>query len=859
MKKSTLRGFLLLCLSAILVTAHSCIAPNQEEDQVVSADDFGGNGSGGGYSYKFGDRSLQVTDALRRQMTNLGKQGFGLPGEPALKQGDILVFTICDEFPDGYAARVSSVTAAGKGGSYDYSMEQAALEDVFESLSLSQSSLNLTQYVKSIVDESGNEVPFTKADGGIQIEIEKEYEVAEGITVTPVVTLGMNLSFGMEVGLFKLKEAHARLDTDASLDVNVGITALEGKAEVTFGHLDMILAAIPVGPVVITPQISAELVYKISGEISANLSFGVSSGFYVQADYSGGKLTGDGGFKDVEMNKFAINEVQAKAELECGPDFSLLLSVYGGALGVGLEAGLHEAMAIGSSVQPSPGVSQSAWLSGAYLEPSLKLPYGGKVVMGYKWSVDFDLPGDLGWTPGKLFFIGQLGPALTISEGEEDVTFISSVRGNAMYVGNMYMKVFQVDDDGNVKTDSFVKVPFSMPRTPADYYDEVVCAATMQDYDPQKKYYADGPYMDVKMLGRDWSLQMSPYQETERFFGGKDNLREKLIQLYKDTGGDNWINNTNWCSDKPLDQWYGVEFWEGLCVLMLQENNLRGSVTITDCPGLYHVRVNDNFVESVDVSRCMNLREADCVNNEVVSFIFSDCPSLEFINCGGNKLTSLSFQGCPSLHSLSCWRNSIQQLDFSNVPKLAFLYCNDNLLTSLDLSDLPLLKHIDCGNNPLSSLDLSACKDLEWLLCRESQGLLSVNVSGCSNLTLLDVSKCSLQNLNVSGCSSLSSVKCQNQQLVSLNVAGCYALEELDCSGNLLPSLDVSSCTNLKELDCSNNRIIQQITSEDRIPTFYYDRLFDYLYDEGGNLIDFWQNDYGWYYDGEPEKGYHGR
>lgn len=34
--------------------------------------------------------------------------------------------------------------------------------------------------------------------------------------------------------------------------------------------------------------------------------------------------------------------------------------------------------------------------------------------------------------------------------------------------------------------------------------------------------------------------------------------REVLIAFYKATGGDNWTDNTNWCSDKPLSEWYGV-------------------------------------------------------------------------------------------------------------------------------------------------------------------------------------------------------------------------------------------------------------------------------------------------------------
>lgn len=34
--------------------------------------------------------------------------------------------------------------------------------------------------------------------------------------------------------------------------------------------------------------------------------------------------------------------------------------------------------------------------------------------------------------------------------------------------------------------------------------------------------------------------------------------REALIAIYNAAGGDNWENNTNWCSNKPVGEWYGV-------------------------------------------------------------------------------------------------------------------------------------------------------------------------------------------------------------------------------------------------------------------------------------------------------------
>lgn len=63
--------------------------------------------------------------------------------------------------------------------------------------------------------------------------------------------------------------------------------------------------------------------------------------------------------------------------------------------------------------------------------------------------------------------------------------------------------------------------------------------------------------------------------------------REALIAFYKATNGDNWYNNTNWCSDKPIYEWYGVNHcygdWERIkkdyvVSLHLDGNNLKGKL-----------------------------------------------------------------------------------------------------------------------------------------------------------------------------------------------------------------------------------------------------------------------------------------
>ena len=60
-----------------------------------------------------------------------------------------------------------------------------------------------------------------------------------------------------------------------------------------------------------------------------------------------------------------------------------------------------------------------------------------------------------------------------------------------------------------------------------------------------------------------------------------DAEREALIALYNATDGPNWVNNTNWCSDKPLSEWYGVSTAWGtgyVIGLDLANNGLNGAL-----------------------------------------------------------------------------------------------------------------------------------------------------------------------------------------------------------------------------------------------------------------------------------------
>ena len=311
----------------------------------------------------------------------------------------------------------------------------------------------------------------------------------------------------------------------------------------------------------------------------------------------------------------------------------------------------------------------------------------------------------------------------------------------------------------------------------------------------------------------------------------EDPLREALIKLYNSTNGDNWTYNRNWCSDKPIDEWYGIH-----CInkenswysLNLYNNNLTGKIEqtfpddvridlrcsenqltflgLSGCTALTGLYCNDNQLTSLDVSGCTALTGLDCNDNQLTFLDVSDCSLLSKLWCTGQQLTFLNASGCTALTGLDCGENQLTSLNVSGCTALDYLECYNNQLTSLDISGCTSLAFLNCYNNQLTSLNASGCKALEHLYCHNNQ-LTSLNVYGCKALEYLGCSNNQLSSLNVSGCKALTELGCGHNQLSSLNVSGCTALKNLGCDNNQLPSLDVSGCTALTFLYCNDNQL----------------------------------------------------
>ena len=279
--------------------------------------------------------------------------------------------------------------------------------------------------------------------------------------------------------------------------------------------------------------------------------------------------------------------------------------------------------------------------------------------------------------------------------------------------------------------------------------------------------------------------------------------RDILVALYEATGGENWVNNTNWCTEAPLNEWYGIEATADGKVtdIDLRNNGLIGTMDLKGLLSLTGFVCDENQITSINLSGCYNLRHVSCYENpDLTSVDVSDCYALTQVWCIDNEqLTKLNVSRGISIEYINCYNNQITKLDVSNLKNLKTLICAENQISLLNVSQASELLSINCQQNKLTSLDVSDLKNLTDIWCDNNE----------------------ISSLNVSGCANLSRILCENNQLTELETKGLTSLKELNCTNNRISTLDVFDSLLLNELYCKENPITKIRLSKE--PSIFFE------------------------------------
>lgn len=300
--------------------------------------------------------------------------------------------------------------------------------------------------------------------------------------------------------------------------------------------------------------------------------------------------------------------------------------------------------------------------------------------------------------------------------------------------------------------------------------------------------------------------------------------REALITFYKATGGDNWTNNTNWCSDKPVGEWYGIQTNdEGLvATIELPDNNLCGIISKNILPNLRYLGslwCMNNNLQKMEIDNSPSLVTITCYNNPLNDIIVNNLPKLRSLNCSDCLLETLDLSTCKELEGLYCANNNLTSLDIGKNAKLTQLDCSNNPIITLDFSNNPLIETLWANTCQLKELNVSNLVKLQVLLCSENE-LGNININNNVELKTLWCSSNNLSMLDVTNNPKLCSLICGNtldltngsvlegnNHISEIDVSNNPELEALFISGNKLTLLDVTHNTKLRQLELHSNNV----------------------------------------------------
>ena len=274
--------------------------------------------------------------------------------------------------------------------------------------------------------------------------------------------------------------------------------------------------------------------------------------------------------------------------------------------------------------------------------------------------------------------------------------------------------------------------------------------------------------------------------------------RGVLVAIYNATGGANWTNNTNWLSDRPIGEWYGVtvDYQGHVTGLSLWENQLTGTIP-------------------TELGSLSNLEGLDLWGNQLTGTIPTELGSLSnlrWLSLGGNQLTGTiptELVSLSNLEGLSLGGNQLTgtiPTELGSLSNLTELSLGGNQLTGTiptELVSLSNLRWLSLGGNQLTGTiptELVSLSNLEGLSLGGNQltGTIPTELGSLSNLTQL-----SLWGNQLTG-------------TIPTELGSFSNLEGLDLSGNQLTGTipaELGSLSNLRWLSLWGNQLSGQIPS----------------------------------------------
>ncbi len=315
---------------------------------------------------------------------------------------ELIINTPTEALPGGLLARFGDREETADGIVLFYA--DLDLTSVFKDLDINLEEMDLGAYITRAEDAEGNEVQFVRTKAATQQKFHIDlptmgWDLPLGFTLTPKMGLDIALKLQMILGDYKISTLNFKVDLDATIGADLEL-ALEGSVDKYFKILTLYFAAIPLGPVVVTPGVDIYGFVGADGKIGMTSS--VSTVLHTHSELHYDEINGLSGETKTEDPEPEETKYSAGPKIEAGISYGLgvgpSIGLFTDAMQVGVTINLkrRESLSTGFDLISLLEDPNNHWLGWEYLNADYIVNWEVNTALhlrGFGYGQDYTLPG----------------------------------------------------------------------------------------------------------------------------------------------------------------------------------------------------------------------------------------------------------------------------------------------------------------------------------------------------------------------------------------------------------------------------------------------------------------------------------
>lgn len=823
---------------------------------------------------------------------------------------NLIINTPTSALPGGLLAYIESVEETANG--YLVSYHQVNVTAVFKDLDLDTDEVDLGAYVTRIEDAEGNEVPFTKTKAAAQQKYHIDlpqvgWDLPLGLSITPKMGLDIGLKMQMIVGDYKISTFNYKVDMDAEIGADLELS-YDASFDKYFKILTLYFAAIPVGPVVLTPGIDLYGVIRLDGKIA--LSASVSTVLHTSGELHYDEINGLSGGTSAEDPEPGETKYSLGPKIEAGVSYGLgigpSIGVYTDIIQAGITMNVrrHEAMSTSIDLISLFSDPDAAWMKQTYCNASYSINWEIDAALHLRAmgvTKDFSAPSiGLGGKTYKMFPPFDLNLEVDpVGNGFVIKTCVTEPSMLAGYPGaDGGELVLQILEQWNTELPMYYSFDWSKEKSDALWEDPSVpqnIEASISGLTAGRRYYA---YVCWK-LGNN----TIPFLALGDFIAldtKTQNAIRGILSDVKSCAASDW-EGCNWDEDLPVTKYKNVRIRAGdsgnstVCLsIELPEDWKLGknlivknhSAGLNDSQFSWSLQTSDLEYDTISIDDvCFSSITSTKTGGhsamremKTKTFICHSPQSWDYPDTVTEKL-DLSGSGAPSL----VLYNSIPEITVDDCPKLyniTIIPTDDGSVNSFSAKNCPAVEILELnGDINVSAAQIqdmigtvaAAGKSMDLELSLDAarmmgdltigKGVSRIQLKNIQSLSLSDASdlervflESKITNLSISNCAKLIALNSGHVGLESFSISGTPVLDVLRIADNHSLTMVVPSV--FEQIRNAGGTLVYDIRYEYRGRSSYDTDNSSFVDSEGKTWIryvwghdDYGEDFYFWYHD----------